>query len=169
MRYPFSSWNDFAHAKIKEPFNVKEELSKKRKAGKTVATINGSFDLFHAGHLYILFEASKVADILVVALNTDASVKRYKSSSRPIIPLKERMETIAALAFVDYVTFFDEDDPREIISLLRPDVHVNGAEYGENCIEAKTVLQCGGKLHLVDRIPGLATSSIISTIKALCD
>jgi rfaE bifunctional protein nucleotidyltransferase chain/domain len=146
-----------------------EHLSLLRKDGKTLGTINGSFDLLHAGHMYILYEASKVADILVVALNTDASVRRYKHPSRPIIPLQERMEMISALEFVDYVTWFDEDDPRDLLRILKPDVHVNGAEYGPECIEASTVREEGGRIHLVKRIPGLATSQILSTIKNLCD
>jgi bifunctional ADP-heptose synthase (sugar kinase/adenylyltransferase) len=78
------------------------------------------------------------------------------------------MEMIAALAFVDYVTWFDEDDPRQLIRLIRPDVHVNGSEYGKDCIEASTLEECGGALHLVDRIPGLATSTVIKAIKNLC-
>lgn len=143
-----------------------EHLSPLRTSGKSVATLNGSFDLMHAGHLYILYEATKVADILVVALNTDSSVRRYKSPSRPIIPLQERMEMMAACGFVDFVTWFDETDPRNFLRLLRPDVHVNGAEYGQNCIEADVVSECGGRLHLVNRIPGLATSQIIAKI---CD
>ena len=76
---------------------------------------------------------------------------------------------VAALAFVDFVTWFDEDDPRELLRLLRPDVHVNGAEYGDRCIEADVVRECGGRLHLVDRIPGLGTSQILSTIRNSCD
>lgn len=169
MRHPQQSWKAFADSKIMPAEDLEGHLRTFRTEGHTVATLNGSFDLLHAGHLYFIYEAAKTADILVVALNTDASVKRYKSPSRPIIPLRERMEMVAALSLVDFVTWFDEDDPRAIIRLLRPDVHVNGAEYGENCIEAATVRQCGGRLHLVDRIPGLATSQILATIRNLCD
>lgn len=169
MRYPHESWKAFSQTKILSSVTLAVHLNDHRALGKTVATLNGSFDLLHAGHLYILYEASKTADILVVALNTDASIKRYKSASRPIIPLQERMEMIAALGFVDFVTWFDEDDPREVIRCLRPDVHVNGAEYGHQCIEADEVRKCGGTLHLVDRIPGLATSQILSTIRNICE
>jgi D-glycero-beta-D-manno-heptose 1-phosphate adenylyltransferase len=169
MRFPYSTWAQFANAKIFSAIDVEVLLSEQRRNGKTVATLNGSFDLMHAGHLYILYEASKTADLLVVALNTDASVKRYKHPSRPIIPLRERMEMVAALGFVDYVTWFDEDDPRELLRLLRPNVHVNGAEYGQNCVEADVVREGGGRLHLIDRIPGLATSQILSTIRNSCE
>jgi D-glycero-beta-D-manno-heptose 1-phosphate adenylyltransferase len=169
MRQTPLDWQTFASSKIFPATTLHELLRSLKSNGKTLATINGSFDLLHAGHMYILYEASKVADILVVAINTDASVKRYKDPRRPIIPLKERMEMVSALSFVDYVTWFDEDDPRELLRMLQPDVHVNGAEYGYDCIEAATVREVGGTLHLVKRIPGLATSQIISTIKNLCD
>jgi D-glycero-beta-D-manno-heptose 1-phosphate adenylyltransferase len=132
--------------------------------GRTVATLNGSFDLLHAGHLHILYEASQQADILVVALNSDASIKGYKGPDRPIIPLRERQKMVAALAFVDYVTSFDEADPRALLEKIRPDVHVNGAEYGEECIEAETVRTHGGRIHVVELIPGLSTSNIVDRI-----
>jgi rfaE bifunctional protein nucleotidyltransferase chain/domain len=127
--------------------------------------LNGSFDLLHAGHLFIIYQASLQADRLIVALNSDLSIQRYKSSDRPIIPLQYRLEMIAALEFVDYVTWFDETDPCKLIEKIKPDVHVNGKEYGENCIEAPVVKACGARLHLVDRIPSLATSFIIEKIK----
>lgn len=169
MRFPESAWKDFAAHKIHDAKELASLLAEKRGSGKRVALLNGSFDLLHAGHLYILFEASKVADILVVALNSDASVKRYKGKERPIIGLQDRMELVSALAFVDYVTWFEEDDPRELIRIIRPDFHVNGREYGPHCVEADTVRECGGALHLVDRIPSLATSTIIKTIQNVCD
>ena len=100
-----------------------------------------------------------------MALNSDASIKRYKGPKRPIISLEDRLSMMAALEFVDYVTWFEEDDPRKILSLIRPHVHVNGVEYGENCIEAETVKENGGRLHLVKRIPSLATSEIIRAIQ----
>ncbi len=158
-----------AQSKILPLDNLMGRLHSLRQTGTTIATLNGSFDLLHAGHLYILFEASKAADVLVIAVNTDASIKRYKNPARPIVPLQERMEMLSALTFVDFVTWFDEDDPRTVLELIKPDVHINGAEYTENCIEAETVRQGGGKLCLVPRIPGLATSKIIATIKNLCD
>lgn len=167
MRCEQHSWKEFSKTKIFPSMTLKDHLKGHRALGKTLATVNGSFDLLHAGHLHILYEASQSADILVVALNTDASIKRYKSPSRPIIPLQERMEMVSALGIVDYVTWFDEDDPRDLIRLLRPDVHVNGAEYGTNCIEADAVRECGGRLHLVHRLPGLSTSQILTSMRNL--
>ncbi|MBM3183843.1 MAG: adenylyltransferase/cytidyltransferase family protein, partial [Chlamydiae bacterium] len=121
-------------------------------------------DLLHAGHLFIIHEASRQADILILALNTDHSIRSYKGEGRPIIPLQYRLEMIAALEFVDLVTWFDESDPRALLAKIKPDVHVNGQEYGENCIEAEVVKSNGGKLHLVERIPTLSTSNIIQKI-----
>jgi D-glycero-beta-D-manno-heptose 1-phosphate adenylyltransferase len=131
---------------------------------KTIATLNGSFDLMHAGHLEILSRAAEQADSLIVALNTDASIKKYKGKE-PIIPLEGRLQLMAALHMVDYVTWFDETDPRQILEIIKPDVHVNGSEYGENCIEAEIVKKNGGRIHIVALIPGLSTSEIIKKIK----
>jgi D-glycero-beta-D-manno-heptose 1-phosphate adenylyltransferase len=167
MRTGFSTYQELAATKILTLCDLIKLLEGHKRSGKIIATLNGSFDLLHAGHLHIIHEASQRADILVVALNTDASIKRYKSPSRPLIPLKERMELVAALNMVDYVTWFDEDDPRAILAALRPDIHVNGAEYTSNCIEADTIKSFGGTLHLVNRIPGLSTSMIIEAIQNL--
>ena len=142
-------------------------LSKQRAQGLKVATLNGSFDLLHAGHLQILSEASEVADILVVALNSDGSIRQYKSPDRPIITLENRLQMMAAVGCVDYVTWFEETDPRQLLALIKPDVHVNGAEWGENCIEAETVKAHGGKMHIVQLVPGLSTSQIIHKIQHL--
>ena len=148
--------------------NLENKIDEIRSTGRTIATLNGSFDILHAGHLYMLSEAAKVADILLLLVNSDESVRSYKGEERPFIPLHERMEMLAAITFVDYVTSFEETDPRSILRKIRPDVHVNGEEYGEECIEAMTVRECGGKLHLVKRIPGLATSALVEKIRSVC-
>lgn len=151
--------------KLIDPKLLEQKVFEIRSRKKTIASLNGSFDLLHAGHLYIIHQAKLQADTLIVALNSDASIQKYKSKDRPIIPLNFRLEMMAALEFVDFVTWFDETDPREILSRIRPDVHVNGAEYGADCIEAETVKSLGGKLHLVSRIPSLSTSAIIEKIQ----
>jgi len=137
--------------------------------GKTLVTLNGSFDLMHAGHLYILNEAAKQGDILLLMLNSDVSIQKYKGPDRPIISLNERLTLVAALEMVDYVTYFDEEDPRAILEHIRPDIHANGAEYGADCLEADLVRSHGGKIHLVKRQGTLASSAIIKKIKELCD
>ena len=153
--------------KLIEPADLEVKVASLRARKLSIATLNGSFDLLHAGHLFIIHEASKQADRLIVALNSDISIQRYKSPNRPIVPLQYRLEMMAALEFVDFVTWFEEIDPRPLLGRIKPDVHVNGAEYGANCIEAETVLTNGGRLHIVEKIPSLSTSNIIDRIKCV--
>lgn len=162
---PLQEW---LQHKFINPEDLEDWVATLRRQGKTIATLNGSFDLMHAGHLHILYEGSLTADVLLVALNTDSSIARYKSPLRPIIPLKYRLQLMAAIEFVDYVTWFDETDPCAFLERVRPDVHVNGIEYGPNCIETSTVEKNGGRIHLVDRIDGLATSDVISRVITQC-
>lgn len=164
-----NTWLAASQAKIITPDQLEKKVAQLRAQEKKIATLNGSFDLMHAGHLHMIYEASQVADILILALNSDQSIKQYKSPARPIIPLEYRLQMMAAIEFVDYVTWFDETDPRKLLSIIKPDVHVNGAEYGENCIEADVVKQYGGKVHIVDLVQGLSTTQIIKKIKSLCD
>ena len=152
-----------------EPERLQETIKRLRSIKKTIATLNGCFDLLHAGHLETIFQASLQADILIVALNTDASIQQYKGTNRPIIPLKQRMLLIAGLEMVDYVTYFNELDPRQLLLKIQPDVHVNGSEYGQDCIEKEVVLMQRGRIHIVEKIPGLSTSYIINKIKKICD
>ena len=151
--------------KFIDPKLLEDRCEEIRLQGKTIATLNGSFDLLHAGHLFMIHEASEQADCLIVALNSDRSIQRYKSPTRPIISLQYRLEMIAALEFVTYVTWFDETTPCELLKKIRPNVHVNGAEYGENCVEAPVVKELGARLHLVRRIPSLSTSNVIEKIR----
>jgi D-beta-D-heptose 7-phosphate kinase/D-beta-D-heptose 1-phosphate adenosyltransferase len=136
-----------------------------RSQGKRIVTLNGSFDLLHAGHLHILESARRQGDVLIVGVNSDASVKRYKSADRPLIGEGDRARMLLALRCVDYVHIFDEDVPMPFLEEIRPDVHVNGSEYGGDCIEAPTVLKHGGRIHIVEKVPGLSTSAIVDKIK----
>lgn len=136
-----------------------------RGKGKRIVTVNGSFDVLHAGHLYILNEARRCGDVLIVGLNSDASVRSYKGPQRPIIGERQRAEMLLALRLVDYVHIFDEANPIAFLEQVRPDVHVNGAEYGEGCVESETVRRGGGRLHLVDRIPGLSTTGVVDALQ----
>lgn len=160
-------WREECRTKWIPPEQLGTKVAELRAGGATIATLNGSFDLLHAGHLQIIFEASQQADVLIVALNTDASIKAYKSTSRPIIPLEYRLQMLSALEFVDYITWFDETTPLKILETIKPDVHVNGAEYSETCIEAEVVKKHGGRLHLVPLVDGLSTSAIVKKIKTL--
>jgi D-glycero-beta-D-manno-heptose 1-phosphate adenylyltransferase len=157
-------WSNSYKDKVLEPSKLSDKVLELKRSGHTIATLNGSFDLLHAGHLHMIYEAAQLGSILIVALNTDRSIQQYKSIHRPIIPLEYRLQMMAALGFVSYVTWFDETDPRTILEIIKPDVHVNGAEYGPNCIESNTVYANGGKVHIVELVPGLSTSEIVKTI-----
>lgn len=160
-------WSEEYRRKVVLPENVEKWADQLHEKGIKITTLNGSFDLLHAGHLQIIYEASLQGDVLMLALNTDSSIKEYKGPTRPIIPLQYRLEMMAALQFVDYVTWFSETDPRHILSQIKPEVHVNGSEYGENCIEADVVKKYGGKVHIVSLLPGLSTSAVLKKIQAL--
>ena len=134
--------------------------------GKQVVTLNGSFDMLHAGHLFILEEARKQGDALIVGLNSDASIRQYKGPDRPIIPQADRARMLLALRVVDYVHLFDETVPMPFLEEVKPHVHVNGSEYGADCVEAPAVKRHGGRIHIVEKIPGLSTSQILARIRA---
>lgn len=158
-------WSIDYKYKIIAPPDLEGAVASLRAQKKTIATLNGSFDLLHAGHLQSIYEASQMGDVLIVALNTDRSIQQYKSLKRPIIPLEYRLQMMAALEFIDYLTWFEETDPRQLLAVIKPDVHVNGAEYGENCVEADCVRSNGGRMHIVQLVPGLSTSAIIRKIQ----
>jgi D-beta-D-heptose 7-phosphate kinase/D-beta-D-heptose 1-phosphate adenosyltransferase len=149
------------------PRNALNQLAATIRAkGKRIVTVNGSFDILHNGHLHILNEARQRGDVLIVGLNSDASVRSYKGLDRPIVPESRRAEMLLALRMVDYVHIFDEADPIAFLREINPDVHVNGSEYGADCIERDTVRRGGGTIHIVQRIPGLSTSNLVGTLQS---
>jgi D-beta-D-heptose 7-phosphate kinase / D-beta-D-heptose 1-phosphate adenosyltransferase len=141
-------------------------LSDRLKAqGRVVVTLNGSFDLLHSGHVHIIEEARRQGDVLIVGLNSDASVRHYKGPGRPIVPELERARMLLALRAVDYVHIFDEPVPMAFLEEVKPHVHVNGSEYGPQCVEAPTVASYGGRVHVVERIDGVSTSNILARVR----
>ena len=132
--------------KLRTLAQVVEERERWREEGRTVALANGIFDLLHVGHVRYLQGAKELADVLVVAVNSDASTRAYKGPGRPYIPESERAELIAALACTDRVILFDEPNVRSIIRALKPDVHVKGTDYTPDSIpEADEVRAYGGR------------------------
>ena len=143
---------------------IVEEL--KSKKIKTVFT-NGCFDILHVGHVRYLKESAKCGDILIVGLNSDASVKRLKGSSRPINSENDRAEVLAALGFVDYVVIFEEDTPENLLELIQPDIYTKGADYTiETLPEAKVVLSYNGKVEFINLVEGKSTTNIIKNINS---
>jgi D-beta-D-heptose 7-phosphate kinase / D-beta-D-heptose 1-phosphate adenosyltransferase len=153
-------------ARLLSRADLRREAERLRSEGKRIVTINGSFDLIHYGHIYILQEARKLGDVLIVGLNSDSSVRAYKGQTRPLIPEEERSRTLLALRCVDYVHIFNETAPMPFLEEVRPDIHVNGSEYGAECIEAETVKRNGGQVHVIQRLDGVSTSDIIARIVA---
>ena len=150
--------------KIKNEKELLNEVRRLRAEGKTIVTYNGSFDILHVGHVRSLQEAKTLGDVLIVPLNSDKSVKMYKGPKRPIVGERERAEMLSALGCVDYVVLFDETDPIRILDIIKPHIHANGADYGENCIEKDIVEKNGGKIHILKWSDGFSTSQLIKKI-----
>lgn len=146
-----------------------ERLAELKAAGRRIAFANGHFDLLHVGHLRYLQDARAEGDVLVVALNGDASVARLKGPGRPIVPAAERAELLAALNPVDFVVIFDEDTPAGLLARLRPDVHCKGTDYGtpERVPEYEVVRSYGGRTALVGDPKDHATSDLIAKVRSL--
>lgn len=151
--------------KIKSRKEIEEIAKNLKKQNKTIVTCNGCFDILHVGHIKFLKEAKSQGDILIVGLNSDSSVKQNKGPKRPINNENDRATVLATLEMVDYVTIFNKKTPIELLEVIKPNVHVNGEEYGENCIEAETVRKYGGKIHLIKLKEGYSTTNIIKKIK----
>jgi D-glycero-D-manno-heptose 1,7-bisphosphate phosphatase len=152
-----------AAAKIICKIKTLPELEKIKSTGKKIVTTNGCFDILHAGHMKALKESKAQGDILIVGLNSDDSVRRLKGPTRPVNNEFSRAATLASLDCVDYVLIFSEDNPIAFLDAVKPDIHTNSEEYGENCIEAETVKKNGGEIYLIKKIPGLSTTKIINT------
>ena len=150
--------------KIKTREEIKKIVEELKKEGRKIVTCNGSFDLLHIGHVKFLEEAKKQGEILIVGLNSDSSIKKYKDETRPIIQQQDRAEMLAALEAVDYITIYDEEVPMPFLEAVKPDIHVNGEEYGYECIEAETVKKNNGKIYLVKMYKDFSTTKLIEKI-----
>jgi rfaE bifunctional protein nucleotidyltransferase chain/domain len=145
------TWNELAH-----------RLEPVRAQGGRVVFTNGCFDLLHVGHTRYLQAARALGDVLVVGVNSDASVRRLKGQERPIVPEAERAELLAALACVDYVTLFDQDTPEQLLACLRPDIHCKGGDYrAEDLPETPLVRSWGGKVVILPLTPARSTSRLV--------
>jgi rfaE bifunctional protein nucleotidyltransferase chain/domain len=141
-----------------------EQRQRWKRAGKTVVFTNGCYDLLHPGHIRLLEQARSLGDVLVLALNSDASTRRAKGPDRPLIAEQERAELAAALEAVDAVTLFDEDTPRELIALVLPDVLVKGADWSHFVAGREEVEAAGGKVLTVALEPGYSTTNIVERL-----
>jgi rfaE bifunctional protein nucleotidyltransferase chain/domain len=137
-----------------------------RRAGKRIVFTNGCFDLMHVGHVRYLAAARDAGDLLVVAINDDASVQRLKGPERPLVPEAARAEVLAALAAVDLVTTFGEDTPAEIVAALLPDVLVKGADWAPDQVVGRDVVEAnGGRVLLVPVVEGFSTTALAERLR----
>jgi len=152
--------------KILNRTTLKDKVDMLRKEGKKIAFTNGCFDILHIGHVRYLREAKKAADILVLALNSDASVRSIKGEKRPLVCEQERAELLAALEFVDFITIFPELTPLELIIYLKPDFLIKGGDWPEEDIVGRDeIKKWGGRLILIPEVTGKSTTNIVEKIK----
>ena len=147
--------------------NSLQALETARLAGKKRVFTNGCFDLLHVGHLRYLEQARSLGDLLVVAVNSDESVKRLKGPDRPILPVNERIELLSALKPVDFVLEFEEDTPLELIKLIRPEVLVKGGDWPvEKIVGSQVVTDNGGTVRSLPFVEGRSTTSLLDKIRS---
>lgn len=143
---------------------VVAERARLKVAGKTVSFTNGCFDILHCGHVFYLNFARQQGDVLVLGMNSDASVRRNKGDGRPINSEQDRAEVLAALECIDYVVLFDEDEPRELIEALLPDVLVKGEDWAHYVSGREAVEAAGGKVVLAKMVEGRSTTGTIDRV-----
>ncbi len=147
--------------------DLEEELERVRRSGGKVVFTNGCFDLLHRGHLFLLREARKLGDVLVVGLNSDASARRVKGLGRPVMLEEDRVELLEALPCVDHVVVFDEDTPEALIRRVEPDLHVKGGDHaGDRLAEESVVEEVGGEVIVLPLLPGRSASATIEHIRS---
>jgi len=146
--------------------NLEEVILKEKKQNKVIVSTNGCFDILHVGHVRYLQESKKQGDVLVVYLNSDASVKRLKGESRPLNSESDRAEVLAALGCVDYVVIFEEDTPCDLIEIVKPNIHTKGGDYNpENLPETDVIRKNGGDLFFINFVEGKSTTATIEKMK----
>ena len=152
--------------KLKSFEEIKTIVVGARNDGKRVAFTNGCFDLLHRGHVHVLRAARACADLLIVGINSDQSVKQIKGPARPVLPESDRCELVGAMEMVDFVVLFNEPDPYSLISAIRPDVLVKGGDWNtDKIIGGDLVEEAGGRVVVVPYIKGFSTTEIIERIK----
>ena len=145
--------------------SVAQEVRRLQSSGKCVVFTNGCFDVLHPGHIELLTQARRLGDALVIAINSDNSVRRLKGPNRPVFPETERTELLMALEMVDYVCAFDEDTPLQVILKIRPDVLVKGADWGLDKIVGRPQVESwGGRVVALPLVAGQSTTSVIERV-----
>jgi D-beta-D-heptose 7-phosphate kinase/D-beta-D-heptose 1-phosphate adenosyltransferase len=160
--YPWS-----VPGKLKSLEELKSIAAQAKARGRIVVFTNGCFDIVHRGHLHLLREAKALGDLLIVAVNSDSSIKRIKGPQRPVICEIDRLELIAALEMVDYVTLFDEPDPSRVIEAIQPDILAKGGDWTrDKVVGADIVERSGGKVAVIPYLKGFSTTEIIERARS---
>ncbi len=142
-------------------------FAREKRNGKRVVFTNGCFDLLHPGHIHSLEAARALGDALIVGINSDESVRTLKGAGRPLIPAEERAEILASMECVDGVVIFDELTPQKVIATILPDILVKGSDWpGNQIVGREEVEKAGGKVILIDNLPGYSTTEILKKIRA---
>jgi rfaE bifunctional protein nucleotidyltransferase chain/domain len=155
--------------KIVSQDELVQVVEREKREGRRIVFTNGCFDLLHPGHVRCLAEARKLGEVLIVAVNSDASVRGNKGTGRPLVPQQDRAEVIAALASVDYVTIFDEPTPRLLISRVLPSILVKGADWALDQVAGRAEVEAaGGHVLSIPLAQGYSTTSLVEKIRNAC-
>ena len=153
-------------AKLKALEIIKNEIQALQQQGKKIVFTNGCFDILHAGHVDIFQQARNLGDVLVVAVNSDISIKKIKGEKRPVVPEIQRMQVLAALEAIDYVVIFDEENPLKTIKEIQPDILVKGGDWPVETIVGREIVEKkGGKVISIPLMEGISTTNIIEEVK----
>ena len=149
-------------------YEIEEIVSQLKKKGKKIVFTNGCFDLVHAGHISSFVQAKAKGDVLIVGINSDASIKRIKGDKRPIVTQMNRAKLLSALGMIDYLVIFDDDTPQKLIEKILPDVLVKGKDWEGKEVAGQDVVEShGGKVSFINLEEGLSTTNIIEKIRKL--
>lgn len=152
--------------KLKPLEIIKNEIKALQQQGKKIVFTNGCFDILHAGHVDIFQQARNLGGALVVAVNSDISIKKIKGEKRPVVPQAQRMQVLAALEAIDYVVIFDEENPFKIIKEIQPDILVKGGDWPVETIVGREIVEKkGGKVLSIPLMEGISTTNIIEEVK----
>ena len=152
--------------KLKPLEIIKSEIQALQQQNKKIVFTNGCFDILHAGHVDIFQQARNMGDALVVAVNSDISIKKIKGEKRPVVPQAQRMQVLAALEAIDYVVIFDEENPLKIIKEIQPDILVKGGDWPVETIVGREIVEKkGGKVLSIPLMEGISTTNIIEEVK----
>jgi D-beta-D-heptose 7-phosphate kinase/D-beta-D-heptose 1-phosphate adenosyltransferase len=158
--------DEVAASRVRTRDQIAAICTELRSAGKSIVFTNGCFDLLHVGHVHLLERARALGDVLVVGLNSDASLRRLKGETRPLVPESDRARILAGLRAVDYVVVFEEDTPLELLDRVRPHVLVKGGDYrAEGIIGRQLVESYGGRVEVLGFVDERSTTSLVAKIR----